>query len=541
MYLLNNYSKRIGAFIASESKSAYARAITLALVIVALVTAAILHFGAPVMNGRPWDVPALLDGGWRIANGQVPYRDFFNHHGPLALYLTALGMKLGTPSLASIDYGSVILMSIVSLIALFVLCRRTSALYCFIFSLLIALLVVAPRPLGDPYDFTDHALIFTRFGDALLILLAIIFFLPLLKNSDRTSQLPDMALAGLIITLLIFNKINYAMLGIGFGVASVALRCITLRQWLGALASVAVVTGIILSLSGISLSQMLGAYSRVAVGFQGGFRIKVIFIQLFKTLIWLPFLLLLISESAFGKQGEERLVHLRRWAIPLLIFGAAVLLLASNTQTTEAPVLAFAALYSAELIRRDSRSATDGFFKTTRQVGACCIVLLFTLPTLCTDVLAIRHSIWLSHRNQFVTSPDFKNSALADFRFDPAGTRWLYSKQYMESIAEGMDLMRRHSKDLRILPIVFTNPFNFGLKIAPPKGGIIFWDPVLFQFHNSFPPLQTLLGDANALLISADDQSLQQAYGAQWKNLQLEKVEQTAHYILLKIPAKSAN
>jgi hypothetical protein len=62
------------------------------------------------MNGRPWDVPALLDGGWRIVNGQVPYRDFFVHHGPLSFFITALGMKLATPCVGSIDYGAVTFM-----------------------------------------------------------------------------------------------------------------------------------------------------------------------------------------------------------------------------------------------------------------------------------------------------------------------------------------------------------------------------------------------------------------------------------------------
>lgn len=538
MYLLNRYSKPIGSFVASESKSAYARAIAFTVIVMTVVAASILHSGAPVMNGRPWDVPALLDGGWRIINGQVPYRDFFVHHGPLAFYITALGMKLGHPSVGSIDVGAIFLMGIVTLLALFILSRRTSALYCFIFSLLIALLIVAPRPLGDPYDYTDHALIFTRFGDALLIVLCFVFFLTPRKSSGFAAQTTEMTVAGLLIALLIFNKVNYATLGIAFCVVSVALRCVTWRQGLTALISTVVICAILLKLTGISLSEMVGAYSRVAVGFQGEFRIKIILIQLLKTLIWLPFLLLLIWESSFGKQGDGRLGRASRWAIPIVLFGAAVLLLASNTQTTEAPILAFAAMYSTELIRRDSCGSNDNFFSATRYVGACCVFLLLALPTVCTDLLAIRHSVWLSQRKQFITPPEFGNTALADFRFDPGGTRWAYSQQYMENVAEGLDLMRRHSPTLRIMPLVFTNPFDMGLKIPPPKGGIIFWDPVLFRFHNSFPPLQTLIGDANAVLISADDQTLADSYGSDWKHLQLQKVEQTKHYILLKITAK---
>src|SRR4051812_34973867 len=211
MYLLSNYSRQISEFVTSHSRSVHVRVATCLLIVLAAIATVILHFGAPVMNGRPWDVPALLDGGWRIMNGQVPYRDFFIHHGPLALYLTALGMKLGHPSVACIDVGALCFMGILTLVALIVLGRRTSAFYSFIFSLLIALLIIAPRPLGDPYDFTDHALIFTRFGEALLMLLSIILFIPPIKTGGIATETVEMMLSGLLITLMIFNKVNYAL------------------------------------------------------------------------------------------------------------------------------------------------------------------------------------------------------------------------------------------------------------------------------------------------------------------------------------------
>jgi hypothetical protein len=104
-----------------------------------------------------------------------------------------------------------------------------------------------------------------------------------------------------------------------------------------------------------------------------------------------------------------------------------------------------------------------------------------------------------------------------------------------------VELLKRHSgPDIRVMPLVFTNPFQMGLRLKPVKGGILFWDPVLFQFHNLFPPLSTLIGDANALLISAEDHSVEQAYGEQWTNLHLQKIEQTKHYILYRLPESAA-
>src|SRR4051812_6257031 len=102
MFLLKRYAHEINAAIGSNSKRARALAIICILLFCSALSYAILSFAPPVMNGRPWDVPALLDGGWRIFNGQIPFHDFFSHHGPLAYYLTAAGMKIHGPSLAMI-------------------------------------------------------------------------------------------------------------------------------------------------------------------------------------------------------------------------------------------------------------------------------------------------------------------------------------------------------------------------------------------------------------------------------------------------------
>lgn len=539
MYLFNNYSKQIGEFIASDSKAAFVRGTTFVILAVSLVGWAMLHYGAPVMNGRPWDVPPLLDGGWRIVNGQVPYHDFFVHHGPLAFYLTAFGMKVGAVDVAAIDRGAIALMAVVTMLALLVLSRRTSAIYTIIFTLFMALLVIAPRPLGDPYDFTDRALMFTRFGEALLMLMAVLLFLPPTKKQHAWTAAAEMVLAGLLLTLLVFNKVNYAMLGFGFCSAAVVFKSIKLRDGVVAITSAFVFCVIVLKVTGISLSEMLDAYRRVAVGFQGDFRLKIILIQAIKCVMLLPPLLILVCESAFGKKSDSRFEIMTRWAVPGVVFVSAVMLLASNTQTSEAPLLGFAAFYAAEIIRRDDQDSPSGFFIATRNTLSLFIVLAFVLPILSTDVLALRHSMWLAHRKDYVTEPTLRTTALRDLRFAPEGTRWLYSQEYMTSIAEGVDLLRRHA-DLRVMPLVFTDPFQMALAIKPLKGGILFWDPVLFRFHNSFPPLDSLIGEANALLVPADDQSLQQAYGEKWTSLHLQKVEQTKRYVLLKIPVNGS-
>jgi hypothetical protein len=203
----------------------------------------------------------------------------------------------------------------------------------------------------------------------------------------------------------------------------------------------------------------------------------------------------------------------------------------------EAPLLACAALFGAETIRRQEIPLLrDEFFTAVRNLGSLCLVIFFLWPTLSTDVMTIRHTTWLAQNEDFVTEEVLRPTALNDFRFDPHGTRWLYSKDYMETLADGVSLTRRHaSPDKWLTAFLFTNPYQFALGLHPPVGGTIFWDPVLFQFHNSYPPLQRLIGNATHVLISADDHTLQKAYGTEWTNLRLQKIEETKHFILFKI------
>ena len=60
-----------------------------------LATAAVVAFtGFPVIWEKLNDVLVLLDGGWRVWNGQVPHRDFYCVIGPYPLGVLALGFAI---------------------------------------------------------------------------------------------------------------------------------------------------------------------------------------------------------------------------------------------------------------------------------------------------------------------------------------------------------------------------------------------------------------------------------------------------------------
>jgi hypothetical protein len=261
MYIVRKYQQQIDRFICSGNRGAFFLAFALLAVALATLGTLFFKFGAPAMNGRPWDMYIILDGAWRIASGQVPHRDYYNYLGDLPFYMTALGMKLSRPCVSAIDYGNVVLMAALALPAMAVLRRRTSALAAFLFSLFIGLLVITPRPLGDPYDYTDHAMLYNRYGEAFIALFGTIVLLPPRPEFGASrANWAEAVLAGFVLVALLGCKLNYFIVGIGFfGVACVTGR-IRIGWALLCLCSAAACLAIALALSKIPLPDLVNDY-----------------------------------------------------------------------------------------------------------------------------------------------------------------------------------------------------------------------------------------------------------------------------------------
>src|SRR5580658_2629081 len=71
-----------------------------------VLTCGLVILAAPHCSHR-WieDAFLLLDGGWRILNGQRPYVDFYSALGPVTYLLVAMGLRLSGLGPAGIDYG----------------------------------------------------------------------------------------------------------------------------------------------------------------------------------------------------------------------------------------------------------------------------------------------------------------------------------------------------------------------------------------------------------------------------------------------------
>ena len=544
MYLIRKYKIHINRFFGADTTRSIVSAGLIAIVVLFLIGYCLASIGAPPMNGRPRDVPCSLDAAWRIANGQVPHKDFYSHLGALPYYVTLLGMKFSPPCVSAVTYGSVCMMAGVACISLLVLSRRTCALYVFIFSVFLGLLVVAPRPLGDPFDYNDYAMLYNRFGEAFLALFSILVFISPRSNAKRPLiDGMEAGIMGLLLACLWFIKLNYFVIGVSLLTLGGALRFISFSRVLISVLSAAFFAAVFLALTHIPLSAMLADFRLMAGAQSSDSKIRTLLIHAIKHIYFSPILLLLAWESCSIKIDTGKLSMLQQWVVPVAILGASLLLIASNSQDDEMPLLAVAAFYGAECIRRQSVALQDEpSLRAGRNVGALCLVLFFTVPIALVDFKAVQHVVVATKKRQIFESAILSSTNLKDFHFNNESTRTTYTKIYLEELEGGILLLQRHQEPgMRLATLIFSNPYHLALGIPPAKGGAICWADNTMN-RRSHPSLQRLIGNATHLLVSSSDpgiQGIRDTYGTEWDGLGMEIVESTKKFTLfrLKTPA----
>ena len=144
----------------------------LALLCVAVIAGIVLMIG-PTYIAAPWDVFVLIDGAWRICSGQIPHTDFHNPIGALVYAVFAFGMRIDGPSLQALAYGNSIFLSLVGLWTISICYKRLTPVFGLILTTFIVVLLAATRPLGYDVETTTYAMLYNRYGWALLSIVMI--------------------------------------------------------------------------------------------------------------------------------------------------------------------------------------------------------------------------------------------------------------------------------------------------------------------------------------------------------------------------------
>jgi hypothetical protein len=544
MFLLQKYHDQIDAFICSRSSRAFLIAFGLLVMVVGGISIVIFRMGSPPMNGIATDVPVLLDGAWRVANGQVPHRDFYNFLGDLPYYVVLMSMKVSRPCASAIDYGNALLGIPLSIIGFTLLRHRTTALCAFLFSCFIALLVMTPRALGSPYDYIDHAMLYNRYGETFMALLAIILFLPRRPGEfGRMGNWGELIFVGFLLVAALGCKINYFVVSIGFFLVACFIKRFSLGGILVCVFSAGAFLALALTLTGIPFAAMMHDY-HIMSGCQSlGEKLGKVAVQGAKTILWLPLLLLSTWEAYLGHgKGKDalRVIALHVLVITVIV-GGAILLLAANAQTGEVPLLTIAGLYGFEVIQREPIVTSEApLFATTRYCFALLLVLLFLLPSMITSFKTFRYAMFAVKSMRYQSTETLQSTQIRDFRFVTYGTRNFDMADFMASMDDGIQLLRRHlTAQTPVNILLFANPFHLALGWRPPVGGTVCAAYTGFS-KRSHPSLTRLLGNAPYLLIQHEFPVFEKAYGAEWGALHLRVIEDTKYFTLYSVPEGTA-
>ncbi len=454
------------------------------------------------------DVFVPLEAGWRVINGQRPHVDFVSAWGPVWFLVEALGLTISGHSVNGIGYANAIMALIVGYWSFFVSKNRLGPYPRVILSCFLAALVAAPYPLGESFYVSSHAMVYNRYGFALLGLILLECIAPVRgsRNSHREEWIGGLS-TGAALSLTLFLKASYFLMAVGvIGVISLLLGRVGYRRLLSMILALSLVSLCLLGYLRFNLAAMLrdlrmaGAARATMLAPRHVFQVAVNHASVLLGVV----LFALATELLFGTRvpGWRRP---RLLAIGILVFTADVFLMSTNAQLDGLPLCAVFAILIVNEIAQDQQSlpTAEASFYRPLYVGALFLGVLLFLPQFTSDLAGLAYGAWAKEWPSpgpgllAFTSPNLKPLLLYDGEEVRSN-----GHVFTTYVNDGVALLERTTReDETVLSIDMTNPFPYTLERRPPRAGIV--SPVyhlnLDDAHR--PTDDQFFGDADIVMV----------------------------------------
>jgi hypothetical protein len=495
-----------------DSPRSYRVCLALLAGIVAVLAGLVFATGCSHQARDPVDYSVVLDGVWRLSNGQRPHHDFFSIIGAVPLLVLRLGTLFGGQNVNALAYGVGALFPFFTLWGWVVAKRRFSAPVALGFALLCGTLLIATVPLGYHTDIRipSYEMHYNRVGWALFCLLLATVGTPPRQPLGRRDLRIEGFVTGLVLAALVFTKINYLVMGVaGLGMGLVLVP--SSRRLIPSIAAGGAVTSLLLL---AYLHFDLVAFCRDLRTLMGRVQDPAENFQVLRWLLSQNLLALGLLAAAFALLASRWLrvaAGTGKWsaAFPLaLLVGCSILGLGiftcrGNTQSYQIPLFAVAGLIVCESYRRDLVGQIGGGVPEGRDqlrfLFANGISLTLLAGLLTQDSASLASSCaWKYMRANTAPLPcridvkPLKDMALpwwpgekekSPSAFEqgileraPEWHSWTPA-QYACAISDGIELLRPFClPGNRLLVLDCVDPFSFALQIPPPRGVPICWD-----------------------------------------------------------------
>ena len=523
-------------FLVLDSPRSYRVCLALLAGCVASLTLLLFVTGCSHQVNDPVDASILLDGLWRLCNGQRPHHDFFSIIGVAPLLVLRLGALVGGVNVNALAYGVGLLFPLVSAWGWIVARRRFSAPIALGFALYCGTLLIATVPLGYHSDIRhpSYEMQYNRLGWALFcLLIGTVAIAPRVPLATRAVRLEGLV-TGAIVGALLFTKINYlGMSVVALGMGLILVRP-TRRLLPGIVAGCALACfAFILYLHFDLVAYLRDLKSIAAVAQKPAdtiFQLRWLLQQNFLALAFLVMAFALLALRWLRLAGG-----VGRWSTPfpsaLLVCGSVVamgiLICRANTQSYQIPLFAVSGLILCETYRREfaDRMAAEspGGEDHVRFLFANGVSLTLLAGILVQDASSVVYSAgWKFLRANRAPLPcrievgplrdmalpwypgeltKDANALVHDILERAPAWHALTPALYARAITDGIELLRPHcTPQTRIFVMDAVNPFSFALQIPPPFGVPLCYDCTMLG-EGRCPPAETLFKDVNTIMV----------------------------------------
>lgn len=454
------------------------------------------------------DVFVPLEAGWRVINGQRPHVDFVSSWGPVWFLISALGLTLSGHSANGIGYGNAIMALIVGGWSFLVSKDRLRPYARATLSCFLAALVAAPYPLGESFYISSHAMVYNRYGYALLglILLECMAGVSDSKNSHRAELIGGLS-TGAALSLTLFLKASYFLAAVVvIAVVSLLLGRLGYGRLAGMVLAFSLTSVCLLAYLHFGLTAMLrdlrmaGAARAAALSYRHILQIGANYASVLLGVVFLAVAAgLLFSDRVAGWRSTNLVVT------GTLLFAADVGLMSTNAQLGGFPLCAVFAILVVNKIAQDQQSLPAPEAATYRplSVGALFLGALLFVPQFTSDLAGLAYGAWEKEwppsapgRLTF-TSSNLMPLLLYDGE-DPRTNGHVFTAYVNDGTAL---LDRTTSADKTVLSIDMTDPFPLALERRPPRGGMV--SPVYgLNFDDAHRPADDqFFGDADIVMV----------------------------------------
>ena len=449
----------------------------------------------------------LLDNGWRIVCGQRPHLDFFSPWGPVMFLVVGIGLGLSNASADGIGYGNAIFGLIIGLWALWLSRGRLASATRFILGIYVTLLVTAPYSLGKSPLLSSHAMVYNRYGYALLGLLLVECFQRMEGPEQDAGEMLGGISTGAVVAIALFLKASYFAFSLPLVAASFLFGRPSIKRFFGLALGFSIVLFAMLTYLRFDIRTVVEAFWMAA-----GARSKALYLSTMnlQMISQVPALLTVISIRFFGTRHMKPVAswlgshHWLFWT--LLVFASDSLLMLSNLQLFAMPLLGvFAILIAGRVIaERQLLPVTEARTELSRHIFVLVMCALLVVPQIASDLVGLANGVFQkAHPSTTMGLVRFTESHLASLLlYDGASHKEANGSVYTNYVNDGVALLRKHcdAKD-RVLTMDMVNPFPYALKWRPPLGGIA---AIAFNYTLSAhcrPSFDAYFGDATVVMI----------------------------------------